>query len=249
MNAGSNTRNDETGAWIRVWDPLIRIGHWTLVVAFFTAYFTEDEWLAGHVWAGYVVGAVVLLRILWGFVGTRHARFRDFVRSPAAIARYVGNLLGGHPRRYLGHNPLGGVMILLMLILLLTITWSGLVVYALEDRAGPLAGVVYSEFTTPGPAAAGVPDEAHDDIEEDEGEDEDGDDGREGRGSGESDEGGRGARFEEIEDFWEEVHELAANLMLLMIGLHIAGVVLSSWMHRENLVRAMIDGRKPVEGD
>ncbi|MDT8448696.1 MAG: cytochrome b/b6 domain-containing protein [Wenzhouxiangellaceae bacterium] len=245
MNARSSTRNDETRAWVRVWDPLIRIGHWTLVLVFFTAYFTEDEWLAGHVWAGYVVGAVVLLRILWGFVGTRHARFGDFIRSPAAVARYLGNLFRGHPRRYLGHNPLGGVMILLMLILLLTITWSGLVVYALEDRAGPLAGVVYSEFTTPGPAAAGVPDEARDEEDEDE------DYGREGRGngSGESDEGGSGARFEEIEDYWEEVHELAANLMLLLIGLHIAGVVLSSWLHRENLVRAMIDGRKPVEAD
>ena len=69
---------------IKVWDPIVRIGHWTLVIAFFTAYFTEDDFLTLHVWAGYVIGVVVSFRLIWGFVGGQHARFKDVVRSPEA---------------------------------------------------------------------------------------------------------------------------------------------------------------------
>jgi cytochrome b len=64
-------------AALRIWDPFVRIAHWTVVVGFFVAYFTEDDLLALHVWAGYVVGVLAALRVLWGFVGPRHARFVD----------------------------------------------------------------------------------------------------------------------------------------------------------------------------
>lgn len=61
---------------VAVWDPIVRLGHWILAAAFFTAYFTEDDFLAQHVWAGYVVGAILCIRLVWGFVGIKHARFR-----------------------------------------------------------------------------------------------------------------------------------------------------------------------------
>ncbi|HEX7025604.1 MAG TPA: cytochrome b/b6 domain-containing protein [Gammaproteobacteria bacterium] len=133
---------NETSKWVYVWDPLVRIGHWLLVVGFFTAYFTEDHFLTQHVWAGYLVGAVVLFRIFWGFVGPKHARFSDFVVSPRRVFAYVRDLFRKGSQRYLGHNPLGGIMILALLASLIVTTWSGLVVYAYEENAGPLQGWV-----------------------------------------------------------------------------------------------------------
>ena len=93
---------------IKVWDPVVRIGHWTLVLTFFTAYFTDADFMDLHVWAGYVIGAVVCFRLIWGFVGSRHARFADFVKSPAAILRYMRDLKGKRSKGYIGHNPVGG---------------------------------------------------------------------------------------------------------------------------------------------
>jgi len=127
---------------VRVWDPLVRIGHWTLVVAFFTAYFTEDDWLTIHVWAGYVLAGVVLFRVLWGFVGTRYARFTQFVRGPRAVLNYFRNTLVRRSPHYVGHNPAGGAMVVALLLCLTALSVSGLVLYAIEETAGPLAGLL-----------------------------------------------------------------------------------------------------------
>jgi len=125
---------------VLVWDPLVRVFHWTLVVTFFTSYLTEGEpeWL--HVWSGYLVMVLLLVRIFWGVVGTRHARFAEFVTAPGTALRYLKDELAGSARRYLGHNPAGGAMIVALLISLVLTVATGLVMYGAEDGAGPLGG-------------------------------------------------------------------------------------------------------------
>jgi cytochrome b len=210
-----------SGNWIRVWDPIVRIGHWALVAAFFTAYFTKDDFLSAHVWAGYTVAGVVGLRLVWGLVGPRHARFSDFVRSPPVVLRYVRDTFGRRADRYLGHNPAGGIMVVALLTCLAITATAGFVVYAYEEGAGPLAPMLA------GHAAAESPDRAA------------------FRTMARYDE--PRSREHEAEEQWEEVHEVFANLTLLLVLLHVGGVALSSLAHRENLVGAMITGRKRAD--
>ncbi len=200
-----------TNDTVRVWDPLVRIFHWSLVLFFTVAYFIGEDESLWHIYSGYIVGGLVIFRIVWGFIGTRHARFSDFVSSPAKVLEYGRSLLKGRPIHYLGHNPAGGYMVLALLVMLSITTLSGLELYAAEEGKGPFA-----EALTLVPAAYA--------DEEEYGE-----------------EGG--------EEVWEEIHELASNLTVLLVILHIAGVAVSSVLHRENQVRAMITGRKPRPDD
>jgi cytochrome b len=127
---------------IKVWDIFVRIFHWGLVLAFFIAYFTEDDFMWLHSVAGYVVMGLIGLRLIWGFIGPLHARFSDFAYSPASIKAFVKDTLQLKAKRYIGHNPAGGAMIFLLLISLVLTGISGMVVYAGEDQAGPLAGLL-----------------------------------------------------------------------------------------------------------
>jgi cytochrome b len=199
---------------IRVWDAFVRLFHWSVAVGFFVAYFSEDV-LSLHVWAGYVVGVLVVLRIVWGFIGPEHARFSSFIFPPGTVLRYLWDLLLGRAQRYLGHSPGGGAMVLVLLIGLLGTVGTGLVLYAIEDNAGPLAPFV-SSASPSGQAQPAMERE--------------GDEGYEGaEGSG---------------DLWEELHEVIANVVLVLVILHVAGVLLASYVHRENLTRGMVTGRK-----
>jgi cytochrome b len=166
---------------VKVWDPLVRVFHWSLVASFAVALVTADEWEGLHEWAGYAAAALIGFRIVWGLVGPKYARFSQFVRSPGAVADYLRSLVSGRERRYLGHNPAGGVMIVALI---------------LATTATALTG-----WMTTLPAYHGA-------------------------------------------EWVEEGHEVMANLMLVMVLLHVAGVVLAGLRHRENLVRAMIVGRK-----
>lgn len=199
MGASENTIS------VKVWDPVVRIGHWLLVAGFFTNYIMEDEVMTLHVWIGYMLVAIVLFRVLWGFIGSRHARFSDFIRSPATVVGYLGSLFRGQSKGHLGHNPAGGVMILLLLACMVALAFSGAVLYALEENAGPLAGWVV-----------------------------------------EAGEGGGQALWAASEHFWEETHEVLVNVMLGLVIIHVLGVVVASRLQSENLVRAMITGRKPA---
>lgn len=126
---------------VRVWDPLVRIFHWTLVGAFAIAFIVEDELLGVHVWAGYLALTLIGLRVLWGLIGTRHARFTDFVRGPRAVIAYTKDALLFRAPRYLGHNPAGGAMVI---ALLLSVAATGLTGWMMMDAQG-LGGEEFEE--------------------------------------------------------------------------------------------------------
>lgn len=168
-------------ARILVWDWPVRLGHWLMAGGFALAWLTAEaeRWRQVHVLAGSCVLAVAAFRIVWGLIGSRHARFSDFLRGPAAVLGYLRSLLGPEPLHTVGHNPAGGWAIVLLLSL------------------GLLTG------------ASGW------------------------------------ANFNELGGHWlEEAHEALASAMLTVVVVHLAGVASACWLHRENLVRAMLDGRK-----
>lgn len=180
---------------IKIWDPIVRIFHWTLVITFFIDYFTEEDLLTIHVWAGYILIGVLAVRIIWGFIGTKHARFSDFVVTPSVAYQYVKDTFYLRAKRYLGHNPAGGFMIVIMIILLVLLGVSGLLLYGADKHAGPLAFL----FVTGG---------------------------------------------KQWEEPLEIIHEFLANFMLVLVIIHVAGVVVESKIHNENLARSMVSGFK-----
>jgi cytochrome b len=195
---------------VPVWDPLVRLFHWTLFVSFCAAWFTEGELFEGlqdrlngewlqlvHIWAGYTIAGLLVFRVLWGFVGPRYARFSDFVYSPGIVLAYVRDVLTLRARRTLGHNPAGGAMIVALLLGLTATVVTGLALYGADKGLGPLAAML-----------AESSDAAIDTI--------------------------------------KEAHEVATNFTLLLVAGHLLGVVWETLLHRENLVRAMITGRKRV---
>ena len=182
---------------VSVWDPLVRVFHWSLVTAFLLAFVTEDDLLTVHSWAGYLVLGLVMFRWVWGVVGSRHARFSDFVSSPQAIKKYLGDVIAMRAKRHIGHNPVGGVMVMSLLIMLPLVALSGMAAYGILEFSGPLADLL-----------------------------------------------------RDVSPFWgeliKETHEILANVVLLLIALHLAGVLLASLQHRENLVRTMWTGKKRI---
>jgi len=208
----------------RVWDPLVRVFHWGLVLAFTVAYLSGDEESSVHIYSGYVVLGLITFRVLWGLIGTRYARFSNFVYSPKTVIQYLKGLAAKKPTHYMGHNPAGGWMVIAMLLCLAIVSVSGLKVYAIEEGLGPLAGT---------PPALTVISAAYADDDDD-------DHGKNENGHGED---------EEAEEFWEEIHEVSSNFMLLLIFLHIAGVIVSGRLHDENLVKAMLTGKKTRKTD
>lgn len=177
---------------IRVWDLPVRIFHWALVTAFFVAYVSEDDYENLHQIAGYTVAALVVFRLAWGVIGTRYARFTEFVKGPHATRAYLGQMLHGKAPRHIGHNPAGAAMIVALLLALTCTTLAGMILLA-TDGHGPLAGTF----------VAGL-----------------------------------------HEHTVEEVHEFFANTTVFLVIFHVIGVLLSSLLHRENLIRSMITGRK-----
>ncbi len=162
---------------ITVWDPFVRTFHWTLAVTYLLAWITAEDWPGLHEQLGYFVLVLLGLRLIWGLVGTRHARFTGFVRGPTEALGYLRSLAQGHPKDYLGHNPAGGWMAIGLIIVLLATAATGI----LANDGGEL---------------------------------------------------------------WEELHEGLANILLLLVVVHVLGVLASSLLHAENLIGAMLTGKK-----
>ncbi|MGR3400315.1 MAG: cytochrome b/b6 domain-containing protein [Paracoccus sp. (in: a-proteobacteria)] len=166
---------------IKVWDPFVRLFHWSLVALIAGTWLTADGPKILHEGMGYVIAGLVALRVIWGLIGPRHARFADFIRGPRPVLAHLRDLAAGRERRYLGHNPAGGAMIA---ALLLTVAGTALIGWLQTTDA-----------------------------------------------------------------FWgssamEEVHEVLATLILVLVGLHVAGVLVESLRHHENLVLSMLTGTK-----
>jgi cytochrome b len=111
---------------VRVWDLAQRLMHGCLAASVALAWWAGEARLSLHLWAGYTALCMVLARGAWGFVGSRHARFASFVRGPRVGLAYAGRLLRGHAPRLLGHNPLGGWMIVLLLLCVTIVCVSGI---------------------------------------------------------------------------------------------------------------------------
>lgn len=169
----------------KVWDPLVRVFHWSLVASFVVAWLSAEAWGDLHEWAGYAAAALIAFRLAWGLIGPRYARFAQFVRRPSSVVRYLADIMKGREKRYLGHNPAGGAMILALIL--------------------AMAGTAFTGWLYTTDAYWGV-------------------------------------------EWVEELHEGLANTLLVLVLLHIAGIAIASLRHHENLVRAMITGRKRAPG-
>lgn len=195
---------------VKVWDIVVRTFHWLLVALFVLCYISGDIVDVLHAYLGYGILLLLGIRVVWGLVGTKHARFAGFIYGWKRVKEYSAGLMAGRPPHYLGHNPLGGWMIVLLLVSLLLACWSGLEAYADQGR-GPLAH-----------HDAWLLDVAYAD----------------------------GEREEDSErELWDEVHEVLANFVLLLVFVHIAGVLIASLLHRENLARSMWTGYKVDKRD
>ncbi|MBB4199283.1 cytochrome B [Rhodoblastus sphagnicola] len=184
MAAPSGTSEDEVLpplSQVRVWDPVVRLFHWSVVAGCVLnlAVFTDGK--GAHRWIGYAVALALAIRIVWGFVGARYARFSEFVPRPSALAAYLKALARGRAPRFLGHNPAGAAMMLALMALLAGVSLTGWML-TLDAWFG--------------------------------------------------------------DDNLEELHEALANVIVVFAGAHVAAALFESWRHGENLVRAMITGRK-----
>jgi cytochrome b len=131
---------------IRVWDLPTRLFHWLLVVLvavdLFTGFVAPEWWMGVHLWAGYAIVALLVMRLVWAVFGPEYSRITSFAYSPRDVWEYARGLLLLRPSHHIGHNPAGAAMIYLLFAVLVATTATGLLVLGGEEKQGPLAGVV-----------------------------------------------------------------------------------------------------------
>lgn len=137
-------------AKLRVWDLPVRLFHWTLVVLIAVSYFTGrwgGDWMKFHFWSGYAILTLILFRIAWGFVGSTTARFSSFIKGPSAGIAHLRELLSRHVPRDAGHNPVGGLMVVLLLLAVLAQVTAGL--FSADTDTGTVTGPLARLVTDP----------------------------------------------------------------------------------------------------
>lgn len=181
---------------IKVWDLPLRVFHWALlllVVGSFVSEWTDN--LDRHATIGFCVLTLLLFRLVWGFIGGTHARFASFVRGPSAVFAYLGGMFGKRPAAFhAGHNPVGALSVLALLISLLLQAVTGLFTTTDEMFEGPLSKLVSSSLS----------------------------------------------------ETLTTIHRINSNVLLALVGLHVAAILFYRFVKRENLVSAMLSGRKQV---
>ena len=204
----------KTAGHVTLWDPVVRITHWGVAATVLANVLLTEDGSLLHVWVGWVALATLALRLVWGALGPREARFSAFPPNPMAALRHLRLVLSGQAREYPSHNPAGAMMVYGL--------WSTLAVVI-------LTGLLMTGGATPMQIAQEKAAVASGDwsvlIRDSEGESEDDD-----RSS--------------LRHTAEEVHEVAANLLFLLAALHVAGVFFESRLLRRNLVAPMLTGER-----
>jgi cytochrome b len=194
-----------------LWDPVVRLTHWGIAVAVLVNALVDEGGSLLHVSIGWVVMALLVLRLIWGALGTAEARFSAFPPNPIKALRHLRQLATGRVRPYPSHNPAGALMAYAFWVTLAVVTVTGLV---MTGGATPMQVADQQAAVASGDWSALIVD-----------------------GDGESPDGDNSLRH------WaEEVHEVAANLLLFLAALHVAGVILEGRILRRNLVRPMLLG-------
>lgn len=149
-NTNGKAETIATKNTLKVWDLPVRLFHWSLVILFIAAYVTNalgTNYFTYHLWSGYAIIVLVSFRILWGLVGTYHARFFNFVRNPLVTTKYALSVLRKKDKHYAGHNPLGAVMVIVLLLTILTQAVTGLFSNDEIFNLGPLYGYISDELS------------------------------------------------------------------------------------------------------
>lgn len=195
----------------RRWDPIVRITHWSIALAVLANAVVTEEGSGPHIWVGFGLAAILGLRLLWGFVGPAEARFAAFWPSPCKAIAHLREIRAGKVTHHRSHNPLGALMVYAIWGCLLTIIATGIAM------AGPPPWNGTSEAAEHRTTAVAAKD--HEEAGEEEGENE--------------------GEEEDEESLLGEVHETAANMLYLLILLHLAGVIFETRRSGRQVLVAM----------
>ena len=195
-----------------LWDPVVRLTHWGIALSVLVNALVNEGGSLIHVSLGWLAMALLVMRLVWGVLGPTEARFSAFPPNPVAALRHLGQLVSGRVEHYPSHNPAGALMAYAFWAALTVVIASGLV---LTGGATPMQVAAEKAAVASGDWSALIRDS-------------------DGESSEDEDKGLRHTA--------EEVHEVAANLLLFLAALHVAGVFVESRAMRRNLVKPMVLG-------